>query len=867
MIALRLISLLLLPACIPAAAATYEVLADFTRPGSQAAAAAVAGQDGNFYTVAAAGGANGLGAVLRITPAGAVTTVHSFSGADGQAPVSSLALAPDGSLTGVTAAGGASGFGTMFRISAAGIFTPVLSFTGSSGAAPGSVPQAVVRHPDGNFYGVTLAGGNSGSGTVFRLTSAGVFTSLASFTGTAGAAKGAEPLGPLTISGTVLYGVTARGGAADFGTVFSVTTAGAVTTLTEFTGTGTRPGAQPAGPLLLHTDGAMYGTTLAGGTEDFGTAFRITTAGAFTALRSFTDATGSNPRGALALGADGNLYGATAAGGTVGFGTLYRMTTAGVHTVLGSFTGTEGTQPGSAPLGGLTESGGAFHGVTSAGGAGDLGVVFSLTTAGVVTKLADLSPDAGWMPSGAPVADGTGGYLFPLARGGSNGGGTLARITPAGTVVTAAALGGPAGDAPVGGLLSAGGEFFGVCAEGGTSGRGTAYRFNGAASLLSSFTTTAGSLPDGPLISGSDGALYGPGREGGTTGRGTIYRLTTAGGRSRLVSFTGTSGAARGTRPLGPLALAPNANYYGMTATGGTQDQGTIFRMNAAGILTTLGDFTTTGPRLPRSGLVAAADGFLYGTVSAGGAGNAGALIRLNPSTETWSTVAEFAPAATGSAPAGQLLAAGGAVYGMTTAGGNGSTGTVWKWTPAAGLEALAHFTGNSGAAPGAGEATEDAAAFTGGLALKPDGTLLGVAPAGGPQGGGVVFRITERTPLQSWKLANLGDANAPDAGDPDSDGVPTLMEYALGTLPGIPSTAPISSVRSGSGMDLTATRSLTASGVTLELQSSTTLAPGSWQTVSIVPQVLSSASGVETVRYTLPLTGAGRFYRFVATR
>lgn len=867
MIALRLISLLFLPACIPAAAATYEVLADFTRPGSQAAAAAVAGQDGNFYTVAAAGGANGRGAVLRITPAGAVSTVHSFSGADGQAPVSALAAAPDGSLTGVTPAGGASGFGTVFRISAAGIFTHLLSFTGSSGAVPGSVPQAVVLHPDGNFYGVTLAGGSSGAGTVFRLTNAGVFTSLVSFTGNAGAAKGAEPLGPLAISGTVLYGVSARGGAADLGTVFSVTTAGAVTTLTEFTGTGTRPGAQPAGPLLLHTDGALYGTTLAGGADDFGTAFRITTAGAFTSLRSFADLTGSNPRGALARGADGNLYGVTAAGGTAGFGTLYRMTTAGVHTVLGSFTGTEGTQPGSAPLGGLMESGGTFHGLTSAGGAGDLGVVFRLTTAGVFTKLADLSPAAGWMPSGAPVADGAGGFLFPLARGGANGGGNIARITPAGAVVTAAALGSAAGDAPVGALLPAGGEFFGVCEAGGTSGRGTAFRFNGTASLVSNFTTTSGSLADGPLISGSDGALYGAGREGGTTGRGTIYRLTTAGVRSRLVSFTGTSGAARGASPLGPLALAGNANYYGMTATGGTQDQGTIFRMNAAGALTTLADFTATGPRLPRTGLVTAADGFLYGTVSAGGAANGGALIRLNPATETWSTVAEFVPAVTGSQPAGQVLAAGGSVYGMTTTGGTGGAGTVWKWTPASGLEALAHFTGATGAAPGAGEGTEDTSVFTGGLALDAGGNLYGVAPAGGTQGGGVVFRISERTPLQTWKLTHLGNADAPDAGDPDADGLPTLMEYALGSLPAAPTAAPVSVVRSGSVLELTAQRSLTASGVTLELQSSATMAAGSWQAVSAAPQVLSSASGVETVRYTLPLTGAGHFYRFRATR
>ncbi len=140
----------------------------------------------------------------------------------------------------------------------------------------------------------------------------------------------------------------------------------------------------------------------------------------------------------------------------------------------------------------------------------------------------------------------------------------------------------------------------------------------------SDFTSLSGSLSKGPFITGTDGALYGISREGGTSNRGTIYKLTTAGVRTRLVSFTGTRGAAKGQRPRGPLALGPDGNFYGVTERGGAADAGTLFRMKASGTLTVLAEFTAGGPRLPLGGLITGGDGKFYGTTSVGGVVAAG---------------------------------------------------------------------------------------------------------------------------------------------------------------------------------------------------------------------------------------------------
>ncbi len=860
-----------------AGAATFESLHEFVLPGAQPLTALVEGSDGNFYGTTVAGGPEDAGTIYRMTPAGGLTTIYNFTASTGSGPAASLIRGTDGLLYGTASAGGTNGFGMVFSISLTGQFTSLVNFTGTAGAAKGSIPAGLVQHSDGNFYGLTQAGGTGGFGTVFKLTSAGLFSTLLEFTGTTGVAKGAEPVGALTFNGSTLYGVTKAGGANGLGVIYKLTTAGAYTLMTEFTGTtGTRLGSAPAAGLFYNAaDTALYGTTEYGGSNtDFGTAFKITTAASpvFTTLRNFADATGSQPMGPLVKGADGLFYGTTAGGGTNGSGVIFKMTTGGVPTVLVNFTGASGLVTGAASRAGLVlGTDGNFWGATSAGGGGNRGNVYKVTPAGGFTNLGNFSTALGWNPAGAPVAESATTWLCPLLEGGGAGAGTMVRLTFTNAVASVAAVadfGGAAGAAPSGGLLKVGTDFYGVTTAGGGSNRGTTYIYNASGlNLVANHSVGIGSAAEGPLVRGQDGALYGSSREGGSVSLGSLTRVTTAGGRTRLVSFTGSSGAVKGQRPRGPLALAANTYFYGLTESGGSANAGTLFRLSAAGTPTVLAEFTASGPRTPLGGLVTGTDGFLYGTTSLGGTTNGGTLLRVDPSTNTWSAVAEFT-SLTGTQPVGTLtVGPDAALYGMTAAGGTGGMGTVFRYEALTGLTTLISFTGNGGNAPGRPATSVGSNPVAGGLSFTPSGELLGFTAAGGTNGGGVVFRVADAMPAYSrWKLAHLGSALAADSADADGDGIPNLVEYAQGTLPTVADPGGGMKVaQAGNDLQLTFQKCLGAGDVVLSVQQSPTLA-GNWTPTPITPQVIATEGPICTLQLTVPFSPGHQFYRLTAT-
>src|SRR5208283_4562892 len=120
------------------------------------------------------------------------------------------------------------------------------------------------------------------------------------------------------------YGTTSHGGTNGDGTVFKISTNGALTSLYSFT--GGNDGAYPYAGLVQGSDGSFYGTTDEGGTNGGGgTVFKISTNGAFTSLYSFSGSgnDGANPQAGLVQGSDGNFYGTTSGGGTNGWGTVF----------------------------------------------------------------------------------------------------------------------------------------------------------------------------------------------------------------------------------------------------------------------------------------------------------------------------------------------------------------------------------------------------------------------------------------------------------------------------------------------------------------------------------------------------------------
>ena len=303
--------------------------------------------------------------------------LHSFSGgADGKTPYG-LVRDQAGNLYGTTASGGASNSGTVFKLDASGTETVLYTFTGG---ADGKLPIGpLVLDPSGNLYGTTNDGGKPyacflgyfGCGVVFKLDAAGEGTVLYTFTG---GTDGGEPysVGLVRDASGNLYGTTAAGGTSDEGTVFKLDTTGKETVLYSF-GSG---GVEPFAGLVRDASGNLYGTTTNGG-SGFGVVFKLDTAGKETVLHKFTGgADGAVPYAGLVLDAAGNFYGTTTAGGASNFGTVFKLDTAGTETVLHSFTG---GADGAVPYAGLVlDAAGNFYGTTTAGGASNFGTVFEI---------------------------------------------------------------------------------------------------------------------------------------------------------------------------------------------------------------------------------------------------------------------------------------------------------------------------------------------------------------------------------------------------------------------------------------------------------------------------------------------------------
>jgi uncharacterized repeat protein (TIGR03803 family) len=334
---------------------------------------------------------------------------------------SELVQGSDGNFYGTTVNGGTDNWGTVFKISASGNFTSLYSFTG--GYDGGSTYAGLVQGSDGYFYGTTPVDGTNGYGTVFRISTNGTFTSLYSFTG------GNDGHGPRAglVQGSDgnLYGTTDAYGTNDAGMVFKISASGTLTSLHSFIG---NDGESPEAGLVQDIDGYFYGTSVEGGTNGYGTVFRISTNGTFGSLYSFTGGNdGSYPQAGLVQDSDGNFYGTTSGGGTNSHGTVFKISTNGTLTSLHSFTSSDGAQP----LGGLVRySDGYFYGTTWVGGTSDHGTVFRIGANGTFGSLYSFT---GGNDGGAPVAglvQGSDGSFYGTTSGGGAGSsGTVFRLT------------------------------------------------------------------------------------------------------------------------------------------------------------------------------------------------------------------------------------------------------------------------------------------------------------------------------------------------------------------------------------------------------------------------------------------------------
>jgi uncharacterized repeat protein (TIGR03803 family) len=355
-----------------------------------------------------------------------LTSLYRFTGApgDGSQPLwMHLIQATDGDFYGTTEFGGLTNVGTVFKVTSAGAETVLYQFKGST-VNDGEFPEAgLVQGSDGNFYGTTYEGGSNFYGTVFKMTPAGVLTNIHVFQPSA-THDGRWPFSPLT-QGTdgFLYGTTSAGGTPGYGTVFQMDFAGNLTIIHSFT--NGPDGNDPYAGVFQGSDGYFYGTTQMGGSNGVGTVYKVNAAGNFIPLHQFgsTPTDGQNPIGGIIQGYTGDYYGTTYNGGSNGYGTVFRMTSAGVLTNLYQFGGP--AYDGLNPRAGLTQgSDGYLYGTTYLGGTnGNAGTLFKIGPNGGLIYLHDFDVfiGDGVYPAAAPVEGYDGNYYGVTYQGGTNG--------------------------------------------------------------------------------------------------------------------------------------------------------------------------------------------------------------------------------------------------------------------------------------------------------------------------------------------------------------------------------------------------------------------------------------------------------------
>ncbi|HEV3143235.1 MAG TPA: choice-of-anchor tandem repeat GloVer-containing protein, partial [Gemmataceae bacterium] len=359
--------------------------------------------NGNLFGTTTLGSTNtnNLGTIFEwVKATGTIQDLANFAsgtGGTGTNPESGLITDLSGNLYGTTSAGGANGLGTVFEwVKSSGTITVLGSFAGASN---GQTPEcSLIADSSGNLYGTTLAGGANGFGTVFEwVKSTGTINALASFT----AAQGKNPVaGVLTDSSGNLYGTTTVGGANNFGTVFEwVKSTGNIQVLGNFTGGAAGTGVSSYSGVIADSTGNLYGTTFSGGLNNDGTIFEwVKSTGNIQVLQSFNGANGQNSTSGLIFDSNGNLFGTTQAGGSNNDGTVFEwISGTGQIQVLSNFTGANGQTP----EGGLVaDASGNLYGAAFKGGANNLGAVFEAVPPPRVVSVSPSPATTGELPVG-----------------------------------------------------------------------------------------------------------------------------------------------------------------------------------------------------------------------------------------------------------------------------------------------------------------------------------------------------------------------------------------------------------------------------------------------------------------------------------
>jgi uncharacterized repeat protein (TIGR03803 family) len=553
-----------------------------------------------------------------------------------------------------------------------------------------------------------------------------------------------------TLYGTTFYGGTDRGGTVDK----FIVGPNNFTVLKSFETIARHP---QYTHLVQASDGKLYGMTSEGGGFNAGVIFSYDpNSSTYSKIKDFDITNGGNPYGSLIQAADENLYGMTSGGGNYNRGVIFSYNAgSGVYQKLMDFDSSNG----STPYGSLLQANdGKLYGMTTVGGSGNRGVLFSYDIAlSTFTKLKDLDDNGGDYPYGSLIQASDGKLYGMTSAGGATSNGVVFSFDPASSLYqTVYDFDGTNGTNPFGDLLQASdGILYGVTSGGGSSGFGVIFGIDPITSIyskLGDFDNSEGRYSYGSLVETSDGKLYGTTWTGGPNNPqfGIIFSFD----RSTL-TFTTVHAFENqnGTFPFGSLVRANDGKLYGLTSSDGDGrnsgiESGVIFSFDPATttytVLKQLGsndDGTNASAALTRG-----EDGKLYGMTAFGGDNSGGVIYSYDPSTSVFTKLKNL-QFNDGSHPFGSLIqAADGKFYGMTAYGGAildeisferwGDLGVIFSFDPGSSdytmVKDLTTDNGSSGGHP------------YGGLVQADNGKLYGMTSQNGGGyrgiGAGIIF-------------------------------------------------------------------------------------------------------------------------------
>jgi uncharacterized repeat protein (TIGR03803 family) len=295
-----------------------SVLYNFDGPtGKNPMGGLLLGTDGNFYGVATSGGNNDYGVLFRLGSDGTYSVIHYFAGGnDGCWPEAGLIEASDGNLYGTTLGCTA---GNVYRYTQHNSFSTIFKLTTNEGHYPYA---PVMQASDGNLWGTAGGGGAQQCGSIFKISLSGTFLHSVSFQ----CSSNSRPYaGVIQAADGNLYGTTSGGGLG-YGTVFKVTTNGVLSTVYEFQGRGAGYDlASPYGGIMQASDGKLYGTSEIGGHNAQGGIYSID-AGVYSKIYDFD----GNPHidyvfTGLVQHSNGKLYSVSQDGGSHSDGSLFSV--------------------------------------------------------------------------------------------------------------------------------------------------------------------------------------------------------------------------------------------------------------------------------------------------------------------------------------------------------------------------------------------------------------------------------------------------------------------------------------------------------------------------------------------------------------